>query len=621
MIVGPMFYTIDSLSRIILLVIGVIVTGVCVTLAVVTHLFQKASAEEALVRTGMWGAKVIIDGGVLFIPVFHKLTRVSLKVIKLTCVREAQDALITKDYLRADVHSEFYMRVGATPEQVLNAARSFGEQSGAEDAIDNKVGEKLVSALRSVAAKHELAELHSDRDSFASSVQELVAKEIEPNGLILETVTISRLDQTDPSHLNDNNVFDAQGKRKITEITTSALVARNELERNAEQATTTKNVSTKKNVLSLQQEQAIAEAEQQMQVNNVQAEKQREADVYRIEQDRQTRQAQITADQAVRQADIAKEQTIQTTEVEKVRAVEVATRDQQIAIAQKEAERAAAERARLEAEAAREQANQQVKTVEVVATAEREARQKLIGAENEAQQALVRKQKDADAIAYQKQKEAEGELLAAQNRAKATLTMAEADAEAKARLAQGEKAIQVVPVQVAAEQVEVNRKQMEVDRASAEYKQQFEKSAIEFEVAKLEVNAKKEIQIAMANAIGNFAQQGNYTVYGTPDTMAEMLEKLSKGLGVGAFLDGVGKSVFGANGQSPAETVDDLATMLGVVVKKITGKDTPVSEELVNQVASIVKSSLPSGAPVAQKPLQPAGEALDGAKSKPEKKS
>lgn len=597
MVIGPFFYHLPSfMSQLILTILGAVLIIVSFVITLITQLYQKASAEEALVRTGMGGSKVIIDGGTLVIPVVHRLTRVSLKVIKLMCVREGPDALITRDYLRADVHSEFYMRVGATPEQVLNAARSFGEQSGQEDAIDNKVGEKLISALRSVAAKHELAELHSDRESFAIAVQELVAKEIEPNGLILETVTISRLDQTDPGHLNDNNVFDAQGKRKITEITTSALVARNELERNSEKATTEKNVSTKKSVLTLQQDQAMAEADQQMNISKVKAEKQREADVYRIDQEQQTQQAQIVADQAVKQADIAKEQTLQTVEVEKVKAVEVATRDQQIAVAQKEAERAAAERSRLEAEAAREQANQEVKTVEVVAGAERDARQKLIAAENEAQQALVRKQKDADAQAYQKMKEAEAQLKAAENNAKATLTMADAEAQAKMKQAQGEQAIQVVPVSVEAERVEVNRKQMEVDRASAEYKQQFEKSAIEFEIAKMEVNAKKEVQIAMANAIGNFTQQGNYTVYGTPEMMTEMLGKLSKGLGIGAFLDGAGKSILGdGNGdRSPSETVGELASLLGAVVKKVTGKDTEVSPELADKIAALVTANLPA---------------------------
>lgn len=597
MVAAPWFLAIDGIAKLIWAGAGIVLLALGFIFWAYSTLFQKASAEEAIVRTGRGGSRVIIDGGVMVWPFLHRITRVSLKVIKLTSVREGPDALITKDYLRADVHSEFYMRVGATPEQVLNAARSFGDKSGREDAIDTKVGDKLISALRSVAAKHDLAELHSDRESFASTVQDVVSKEIEPNGLILETVTISRLDQTDPSHLNDNNVFDAQGKRKITEITTAAAVARNILDRSAEQAITEKDVLTKKNVLTMQQDQAFAEADQKMQVSKVQAEKQREADVYRIEQERQTEQAQIQAEQSVRQTDIAKEQAIQTTEVEKIRAVEVATRDQQIAIAQKEAERAAAEKLRFESEAARETANQAVKTVEVVAGAEREAKQKLIGAENEAMQSLVRKQREADSIAYQKQKEAEGELLAAENSAKATLTLAEAESEAKTKLAEGERSIQVVPVLVAAEQVEVARKQMEVDKAIAEFKQQFEKSSIEFELSKLEVNAKKEVQIALANAIGNFTQKGNYTVYGTPDTMADMLEKLSKGLGVGAFLDGVGKSMFGAtddgHDRKPSDTVDDLADMLGAIVKKVTGKNINISDDMAQQIASLLKSYVP----------------------------
>ena len=596
--VATAFYgPVGGIEKALLTGFGLLSFGVGLIFWIYSSLYQKTSAEEAIVRTGQGGSKVIIDGGSIVVPIVHRVTRVSLKVIKLTSVREGPDALITKDYLRADVHSEFYMRVGATDSQVLNAARSFGEESGREDAIDTKVGDKLISALRSVAAKHDLAELHSDRESFAGAVQEVVSKEIEPNGLILETVTISRLDQTDPSHLNDNNVFDAQGKRKITEITTAAAVARNILERTAEQATTEKDVSTRKTVLTMQQDQAFAEAEQKMQVNKVQAEKSREADVYRIEQEKQTQQAQIQAEQAVKQTDIAKQQIIQTTEVERVRAVEVATRDQQIAIAQKESERATAEKLRYESEAARETANQAVKTVEIVATAEREARQKLIGAENEAQQALVRKQREADSVAYQKQKEAEGELMAAQNRAKATLTMAEADSQAKTRLAEGERSFQVVPVLVAAEQVEVARKQMEVDKATAEFKQQFEKSSIEFELGKLEIEAKKEVQIALADAIGNFTQKGNYTVYGTPETMAEMLSKLSKGLGIGAFVDGLGKSVLGPTSdgheRTPVDTVDDLSCMLGSVVKKVTGKDIEISDEMTEQIASMVKAYIP----------------------------
>ena len=77
------------------------------------------------------------------------------------------------------------------------------------------------SALRSVAATKDLLELHIKRDEFASAVLENLTADLLQNGLKLETVTISQLDQTPPESLNSQNVFDAQGLRKITEITQS----------------------------------------------------------------------------------------------------------------------------------------------------------------------------------------------------------------------------------------------------------------------------------------------------------------------------------------------------------------------------------------------------------------
>src|SRR5204863_7058401 len=126
------------------------------------------------------------------------------------------------------------------------------------------VQEKLVSALRTVAATKDLVELHSKRDEFASAVQAIVTHDLASNGLTLESVTISALDQTDPTQLQERNVFDAQGLRKIAEITQRARVERNLIERDAEKQVVEKNVSTTKTVLDLQRDQAEDEAQQKM---------------------------------------------------------------------------------------------------------------------------------------------------------------------------------------------------------------------------------------------------------------------------------------------------------------------------------------------------------------------
>jgi uncharacterized membrane protein YqiK len=116
----------------------------------------------------------------------------SLNVRKLVIDLAGTDGLVTKDKSQFDVHSEFYVRVGATPEQVLNASRLFGEQSAVDNVFEDMMRTKLVNVMRSVAAKYNLAELNSDGEVFSSSVNELVSKNIEQDGLILETVAISK---------------------------------------------------------------------------------------------------------------------------------------------------------------------------------------------------------------------------------------------------------------------------------------------------------------------------------------------------------------------------------------------------------------------------------------------
>ncbi|HEY3243607.1 MAG TPA: SPFH domain-containing protein, partial [Phycisphaerae bacterium] len=215
-------------------------------LAVFTKLYRKPRANEAFVRTGVGRAKVILDGGSLVVPLMHRVVPVSLETMRLDVKREGADALITRDYLRADIASEFYIRVQPAAEDILQAARSLGEKSVSAQAVSELVYEKLVSALRSVAATKDLLELNTKRDEFAAAVQENLASDLRQNGLTLETVTISQLDQTPPENLNANNVFDAQGLRKITQITQEQNVERNRIERDAERATKEKNVSTRK---------------------------------------------------------------------------------------------------------------------------------------------------------------------------------------------------------------------------------------------------------------------------------------------------------------------------------------------------------------------------------------
>ncbi|HEX2186210.1 MAG TPA: SPFH domain-containing protein, partial [Chloroflexota bacterium] len=254
----------------------------CAVMAVVTRLYQKASANRAFVRSGQGGEKVVLDGGAIVIPVLHNTIPVSLETMRLNVERRGPHALITRDNLRVDLSAEFYIKVQPSREDILQAARSLGGRSITPGAVSELVQEKLVSALRTVAARMDLVELHAKRDEFAAEVQKIVTHELGANGLTLETVTISALDQTDTKSLQETNVFDAQGLRKIAEITQGARVERNRIEREAEQAVVGKNVETRKRVLEMNRDQAEFEAEQKMKVANVTAARERETAEFKI---------------------------------------------------------------------------------------------------------------------------------------------------------------------------------------------------------------------------------------------------------------------------------------------------------------------------------------------------
>lgn len=190
-----------SAAVIILMLLGLLLLIGSTFVGVISKLYVRTSSSSALVRTGMGGLRVVKDGGSIFIPVIHNATRVTLQTVRLAVERKDTDALITHDKLRADVHAEFFVRVQPDDKSIINASRSFGDKMDS-DSIKRVVEDKLVSALRQVAATKTLEDLNSKRDEFMREVRSVLTGDLEANGLTLETATISRLDQTNPKALS-----------------------------------------------------------------------------------------------------------------------------------------------------------------------------------------------------------------------------------------------------------------------------------------------------------------------------------------------------------------------------------------------------------------------------------
>src|SRR5215813_1445914 len=165
-----------------------ILSVVAVTMA---KFYRRCGADEALVRTGSGGNKVMIGGGLTVYPILHQLLRVSLRSIKLSVERSGRNALVTRDKIRANDTTELYIKVEPIHDDVLAAARSFGERNLDEHAIGDLIEGKLTDALRSVAANQTFMDTHSQRKQFAEHIQNTLSEELKKNGLTLENVSIT----------------------------------------------------------------------------------------------------------------------------------------------------------------------------------------------------------------------------------------------------------------------------------------------------------------------------------------------------------------------------------------------------------------------------------------------
>jgi uncharacterized membrane protein YqiK len=559
-------------TQVILVGFGVAMLVIGAAVTTITKLYVKTSADQAFVRTGMGGQVPIIDGGALVIPVVHEIIPVSLQTMRLDVDRSAHDALITGDNLRADVAAEFYIKVQKIKEHILAAATSLGERSVDAESVKHLVNQKLVSALRTVAATRPLHELHTKRDEFAQAVQVIVEKDLAHNGLTLESVTISRLDQTPPTAMRgEDNVFDAQGLRTIAEITQRQRVERNQIEREADQRVTQQDVARDQFVFSQEVARSNAAAQKDRDIQITRAQAQQEADSFAAEQARLAGLAVVKRDEAVQVAEVEKNRALEVAnqqreraariaEIEKVRAAELATRENEIAIAAKERERAETEAMRFAAEAAMEAEQQEVYTVEITRTAEREKAKAIIHAQAEFERKRLQEQVQADVAAYAVVKAAEGAEAAAAKEAIARRTLAQAQKEAMALQADGERAAQMVPVDVERKRVEVEQARIEVQRRELENKAEFESIARGLQVDLARIEAEKEIRIAAANAFGEAMASAKMTVWGDPQTVQKMSESFFRGQQFGFLVDGL-----------VTHTPDGVRDALGAAIGQVTG--------------------------------------------------
>ena len=425
-------------------------------LFVLGRLFRKVPQGKALIVSRMRKVDVTFTGAVV-LPVLHRAEVMDISVKTIEIGRTGKEGLICRDNIRADIRISFFVRVNKTVEDVVKVAQAIGTERASDRAtLQDLFNAKFSEALKTVGKQLDFVDLYTKRNEFRDQIIEVIGTDL--NGYSLEDAAIDYLEQTPMAQLNPSNILDAQGIRKITELTAIEHVRTNEYQRGEEKEITRQNVEAREAILELERRRADAEIKQKREVETMRAREEAEIAKVQAEERLKAHTANIRTDEQLgiqhenknREIAVAEKNrerviAIETERIEKDRQLEVIGRERETELsrisADKEVEgekRAIAEvvRERIAVEKTVAEQEENIKRLRAVEEAERLRQTTVIAAEAEAQEGLVKDIKAAEAAEAAAKFKAREELLLAEARQQA----AELDTRAMIRLAEGKQA-------------------------------------------------------------------------------------------------------------------------------------------------------------------------------------
>lgn len=397
--------------------VSIIVIGMAF-IVVASKFYIKVGPDEAIVKTGMGGMNVIIDGGALVWPVIHRYEKMDLTLKSFEIAREGSEGLICKDNIRADIKCAFFIRVDKTTEEIKEVAQSIGcKRASVVETLRELFDAKFSEALKTVGKQFEFVELYDKRDKFKNEILKVIGTDL--NGYRLDDCAIDYLEQTRLELLNPNNILDAEGIKKITELTSTEKVKENHFTREREKTLKKQDVEAAEAILELERQRIEAFERQKREVAEIQARENATAAKVIEENRLASERAKIAADEeigiatenkhrtilvaqrnkertdAVEMERILRDKTLEATERERVVGLATVEKDKALETERRNIQEVIRERVIVERSVVEEQ--QKIKDAEAFASADRTKRVEVTAAEMAAEQSLVREIKAAEA--------------------------------------------------------------------------------------------------------------------------------------------------------------------------------------------------------------------------------
>ena len=375
-------------------------------------LYRRSTKDVSFVRTGFGGEKVVMGGGALVLPILHDLTEVNMNTLRLEVTRAREKSLITKDRMRVELTVEFYVRVSPNDEAVATAARSLGNRTMNAEQLKDLISGRFVDAMGGAAATMTLEQIHENRQAFVREVKQEVAESLALDGLELESVSLTSLDQTDIKLFDPSNTFDAEGLTRLTEPIESRKKKRNDIEKDTAVAIRAKNLEAEKRSLEIERDSEYARLSHEAQVAIERVAKKSEIAAENAVREREIEAVKLKEREAVERSRIDMEREVEMLEIRRREMIQIEEQTREIAVSKKSKERSEAQAEAENARAAMVEAQEKVLTIRDTEIANRQKAIERIEAERaaeaegartrilaEAEKAAAQDRADADRIA------------------------------------------------------------------------------------------------------------------------------------------------------------------------------------------------------------------------------
>lgn len=440
---------------------GILMLGVMATVIMFKKCYVIVGPDKAIVKTGFGGLDVTTAGGSFIIPLFHRKEFMDLTLKSFEISRQGSEGLICKDNIRADIKVAFFIRVDSSEEEMKEVAQSIGAQRCSElETLRELFDAKFSEALKTVGKQFDFVDLYDQRDKFKDEILKVIGTDL--NGYRLDDAAIDYLEQTPLNLLSPSNILDAEGIKKITELTAGEKVKENQFTRDKEKTLKKQDVEAEETILALERQRVEAVEKQRREIAEITAREQASAKKVEEEQRLESERARIATEEELgiaeenklRQVLVAqrnKEKTdaVELERVNRDRDLEMTERLRIVGVADVEKEKAIETekrniqeviRERVAVERAVVEEQERIKDTEEFAKADRLKKVQVTAAQMKAEEELIRQvklaQAEKEASELQAERiriEAEAKRDAAEKETAATKMLAEAmSAEAAA---------------------------------------------------------------------------------------------------------------------------------------------------------------------------------------------